>query len=172
MEHALPFGKHRGRPPREVPSDYLAWLLRETKLSSGLRAAVAGELRQRGWPVPDEPPPEPSPCCRHCGGTALRRTWHEHAGGARQVRGDCARCGKYVAFLPLTPANVAAADLAQSPAALLDVLTRAEDEGVDLVVQGGRVVPQPWGRASPLLRERIRQAQHALLRHLRKASQP
>jgi uncharacterized protein (DUF3820 family) len=37
----LPFGRHKGQPLDTVPSDYLDWLLRSCKLSSGLRAATA-----------------------------------------------------------------------------------------------------------------------------------
>jgi hypothetical protein len=43
----LPFGKHKGRPLGDVPGDYLRWMLRECKLSSGLRAAVGAELATR-----------------------------------------------------------------------------------------------------------------------------
>jgi hypothetical protein len=43
---ALPFGKHRGAPLADVPTSYLQWLLREAKLCSGLRLAVADELRR------------------------------------------------------------------------------------------------------------------------------
>jgi uncharacterized protein (DUF3820 family) len=37
----LPFGKHAGCPLPDVPTDYLQWVIRECKLSSGLRGAVA-----------------------------------------------------------------------------------------------------------------------------------
>jgi uncharacterized protein (DUF3820 family) len=44
VAHILPFGKHRGRSPGDVPTDYLNWLLRTCKISPGLRAAVRDEL--------------------------------------------------------------------------------------------------------------------------------
>ena len=47
--HFLPFGKFRGRNPRDVPdTDYLLWFLKTCKPSTGLRAAVRAELLRRG----------------------------------------------------------------------------------------------------------------------------
>ena len=43
VSHTLPFGKHKGVPLPDVPLSYLQWLLREVKLSYGLRAAVADQ---------------------------------------------------------------------------------------------------------------------------------
>jgi hypothetical protein len=45
----FPFGKHKDEPLANVPASYLLWSLRDCKLSSGLRAAVAGELQRRGF---------------------------------------------------------------------------------------------------------------------------
>jgi hypothetical protein len=39
------FGRHKGKPLNEVPSDYLAWALRTVRLSSGVRAAREELLR-------------------------------------------------------------------------------------------------------------------------------
>src|SRR5262245_9367476 len=102
IEHYLPFGKHRGQPPRDVPADYLGWLLRNCKLSSGLRNAIADELAGRGVAAPaiPAPTPKPPPHCRRCGGRELLVTWHEIRGGRRTIRGDCCACGRLVAFLP------------------------------------------------------------------------
>ena len=43
----MPFGKYRGRPLSEVPTDYLKWLLRLSNLSDDLREAVRAELKDR-----------------------------------------------------------------------------------------------------------------------------
>jgi hypothetical protein len=59
QEHTMPFGKHAGKPLGEVPSGYLAWLIREFKLSSGLRAAVPDELTRRNVDTPPPPPTHP-----------------------------------------------------------------------------------------------------------------
>jgi uncharacterized protein (DUF3820 family) len=36
-DHALtlPFGRHKGKPLGDVPGDYLRWMLKECRLSSG-----------------------------------------------------------------------------------------------------------------------------------------
>jgi hypothetical protein len=105
----LPFGKHKGRPLPEVPSDYLSWLLR-TRLTARLRAAVRTELLSR--PDRQDLPPEPpsvDPFCKNCGSVDLTVSWQPMAGGRRAIRADCQGCGRYVGYLPQTPANVARA---------------------------------------------------------------
>ena len=53
VDHRLPFGRHQGQPLDTVPADYLRWAIRDCRLSSGLRTAVAGELqRPRLHPTP------------------------------------------------------------------------------------------------------------------------
>jgi hypothetical protein len=110
-EYTLPFGKCRGSSPRSVPTGYLSWLLRACKLSTGLRAAALAELSSR----PDRPgdlPPGPARgevVCRACGGVRVAVRWQELAGGRRAIRADCDDCGRYVAFLPQTAANLARA---------------------------------------------------------------
>jgi uncharacterized protein (DUF3820 family) len=165
--HVLPFGRHRGQAPSAVPSDYLLWLLRKCNPSSGLRSAITDTLRSRGVEV-EAPTPKPPPTCRRCGCLDLVVSWHEIRGGRRAVRADCQRCGRFVGMLSETPDNVAKADAVQPAAPLLDVLTRAEDEGVALVVLASEVHCQPWQRASAELRQLVRQSQHSLLRHLRR----
>jgi uncharacterized protein (DUF3820 family) len=171
-EHWIPFGRHRGQAPRDVPTGYLAWFLRECKPSSGLRACITDVLRSRGVEAPSATPPvpKPPPTCRRCGGRELTVSWHEIRGAARRVRGDCKRCGRLVGFLAHSAANIAAADAAQPTAPLLDVLTRAEDEGVTLVVRGEEIMAEPWQRASPRLLQLVRQSQHQLLRRLGRQS--
>jgi hypothetical protein len=97
----------------------------------------------------------------------MRLAWHGHRDGRRAIRSECAACGNWCGAVPLTPENMQKADAAQPAAGLLDALTLAEDEGVDLVLVGGRVEARPWQGASRKLRELVRQSQHALLRHLR-----
>src|SRR5262249_42894717 len=114
-----PFGKYSGQPPSAIQADYLLWMLKTCKLSSGLRAAVRAELLARAPPEPPLPPdpaPAPPPACPRCGGGDLRRYWQRHAGGRRRaIRADCRRCGCYVCFLPQTAENVAAANADRPP---------------------------------------------------------
>ena len=166
IDHHLPVGRHKGKPLADVPKDYLGWALRTIELSTGLRAAVRAELTRRGVVLTPEPPPRPRPPCRRCGCTAFRMTWQEQRGGTKAIRSECQRCGARCGVAPLTAENVAAANAVQPEAGLLDALVLAEEEGCELVPEGGRVEVQPWQRASRKLRELVRQSQHALLRHL------
>jgi hypothetical protein len=171
---SIPFGRHKGKPLWDVPTGYLAWLVREVRLSTGLRAAVRAALASR----PDAPrglppdlPPRPLPACRHCGsGGPPVVYWHQQGGaGGRVIRADCHRCRRFLTFLPQTPENVAEADAAQPEAGLLDTLVRAQAEGVEIVKRGGRggwLTLLPYGRASADLQELVRQNQHLLLRML------
>lgn len=43
----MPFGRHKGRPLSEIPSEYLSWLLRECDLRPWLHDAVEAELQDR-----------------------------------------------------------------------------------------------------------------------------
>jgi hypothetical protein len=166
----MPFGRHRGAPVRRVPTDYLHWLYRNCKLSSGLRAAVRAELLSR----PDGPrglPPEPaspSPECYRCGGRDVALSWQQLANGARRIRAECRWCRGFVKFMPETPENVAAADATASPTALLDVLTRLEEAGVNLDSDGRRVWVR-WEdgrRLPPDLRALIHQCSNSLAKLL------
>jgi hypothetical protein len=145
-------------------------MMANCKLSSGLRTAIQSELLSRPDAPADLPPgpvPAPEPAhCRRCGGKDLRVSWHEQQGGGRAVRADCGACGRFVAFLPQTPENVARADACRSPTGLLDVLVRAEGEGVELARHGPEVVAWPPGKASEELRSLLRQHQHQLQQHL------
>jgi hypothetical protein len=112
----LPFGQHRGEALDSVPADYLEWLLKTVKLSSGMRALVAGELERRGFtPPPASPPPTP-PRCSKCPGEDFSCTWAVDAIGRRHIRATCAACGRHLCYLPQVlagppPAGVAAAGL-------------------------------------------------------------
>lgn len=60
-----PVGKqHKGKPWREIPSDYLEWLIRELHDKPDLVKAAAGELAKRRQPAGSDsthtPPPPPS----------------------------------------------------------------------------------------------------------------
>jgi hypothetical protein len=165
-EHRLPFGKHAGKPVRDVPTDYLSWLLRECKLSSGLRSAVAAELSSRGVAVPPAPAPAPPRPCWRCGASKFAHRWQEDARGARRIRRTCRRCDTFLGFAPLVEPYTAEADAAASPTPILDVLTRLEDLGVELVSDGVRAqVPWPDCERLPAdLREALRSCQHTLAR--------
>jgi hypothetical protein len=158
--HVVPFGRHKGKPLPEVPASYLDWLLREVKLSTGLRNAVAGELARRGVAVPPPPAPKPPPPCSRCRGSALRLEWMEDSLGRRQVRRSCAGCGGFRGFAGQSPANVAEADGNASPTAVLDALQLAEADGCRLVSDGRGVSVEPWDRGSERLKSLVRQQQH------------
>jgi hypothetical protein len=117
--NALPFGKHMGRPLAELPGDYLDWLLRNCKLSSGLRAAVAGELARRGLNPPPPPGPAPYPACRDCGRAGVVARWQEDSRGERRIRGECPRCGRYLCWLPILQPWIGQADAAASKTPVL-----------------------------------------------------
>jgi hypothetical protein len=110
----LPFGKHRGKELGSVPSDYLLWGLRELKLSSGLRAAVAGELARRNVEAPAPPAPRPVPPCGRCGSAEYRCRWFVDSTNRRHVRATCARCGNGLGFLPSASPFSDEADAAQA----------------------------------------------------------
>lgn len=64
----MPWGKHRGLPFDEIPTDYLVWVLCEAEAARpGLKALVRAELLQRGVEVEEEAegsrqaPPSPPP---------------------------------------------------------------------------------------------------------------
>ena len=44
------FGKHRGVPWSEVPSDYLAWVVEKSDLSEDVKFTAGHHLRQRRMP--------------------------------------------------------------------------------------------------------------------------
>src|SRR5262245_27206176 len=114
-EVTLPFGRHRGKRPAEVPTAYLAWLLANVKLSTGVRAAVRAELWSRAdrpAELPPDPPPS-APRCQRCGAREARLYWQQTADGNRRVRAECRRCQNFAGWAPQTPANVAEADAAQ-----------------------------------------------------------
>jgi hypothetical protein len=166
--HWIPFGKHAGKSPADVPADYLVWMLRNCKLSTGLRAAIRADLIRRSVDsskLPPEQEPAPPPRCRRCGGMEMRLYWQELAGkGARTIRADCKRCGRFTTFVPQTAANVAQADAADRPAAMLDALTLADAEGVELVNVAGRHLRIcPHGKASAELERLVRESNHLLL---------
>jgi hypothetical protein len=154
--HTIPFGRHKGQPLSAVPASYLSWLLATVKLSSGLCGAVADELRRRGLTPPATPPPPPEPACRRCGCSRLVYQKAEDTLGRTWVRRRCADCGGNCGHAPLTPRNLALALASSSPTAVLDVLTLADQEGVDLR-SDGRVADfrthADWHRASPQLRD-------------------
>jgi hypothetical protein len=166
---SLPFGRHKNLPLAQVPADYLRRLLSTAKLSSGLRAACSAELAGRGVPVPPPPPPAPPRPCRGCGALAFAHTWQEDRAGGKRIRRSCRRCGRYCCFAPLVEPYTSEANASASPTPILDVLTRLEDLGVELVSDGRRA-EVPWPQAQRLpddLRETIRGCQHTLARMIR-----
>jgi hypothetical protein len=164
----IPFGKHKDQPLPDVPSSYLSWLLGAVKLSSGLRAAVAGELERRGMvPRPAPPPAPPSPCPR-CGWWKMRHAWMENSRGQRMLRRECGRCRSFCGFAPQVEPFITEANAAASPTAILDVLTRLDDLGVQLGSDGASVWFTGEGarRVTPDLEAVVRQCNHRLAKLL------
>jgi len=165
---ALPFGRHKDKPLAEVPGSYLEWALREVKLSSGLRAAVAEQLARRGYSVPPPPPPRPLRPCRNHPQAPLACRWFEDAQGRRRIRADCTLCHSYADYPPCVPPYSAEADRNASPAPVLDVLIRLEHLGVELESDGRtcKVPYRDWRRVPAEVHALIRQANHQLARML------
>src|SRR6266508_761495 len=159
------FGKHKGIPLPDVPTDYLLWALATVKLSSGIWAAAVAELASRGI----QPPlrrESPSACwrgpCHRCGDRQVNYRWHEYRNGVRQVRASCARCGQQLGHAPRTSPYTDEADRHASETPTLDVLLLAEQEGVKIVSDGQQVHCEPWGKASEKLKDLVRQCGHQL----------
>jgi hypothetical protein len=55
--------------------------------------------------------PADRPRCTRCGGRDITARWQHLRDGRRAIRADCARCRRYVKYLPQTQANVALADV-------------------------------------------------------------
>jgi hypothetical protein len=105
----LSFGKYRFTPLDEIPIDYLRWAIRECKLSSGLRAAVANELTRRGIETPPAQLPH-IPNCPRCGNTIRDFVWQQDATGGRRIRVECPACRRFILWAPLLPEFIAEAD--------------------------------------------------------------
>jgi hypothetical protein len=168
----LPFGKHQGQPLPEIPPGYLQWLLRECKLSSGLRSAVADELVRRGLPAPP-PPPTPEPACHWCGFDGeMNYGWMQDRLGRRQIRRTCGSCDRRLGFAPQEPPYTNMADAAASPTAVLDVLTRCEELRIGLRSDGkvaDFATREDYLRAEPDLRNLVAQCRADLGRMLVKS---
>lgn len=161
----MPFGKWKDRPLCEVDAGYLRWALATVKLSSGLRAALGAELARRGIAPPQVPAPPPPPECPACGPGPLSYAWTEFRDGRRQVRRSCRRCSRLMGFAPQVPPYTTLADGAASGTALLDVLLAAADQGVELKSDGVTAEfadAESWRRASPTLRQRLKECRSRL----------
>ena len=44
----MPFGKHKGKPFKEIPIDYIDWVLKNVELKDNLRKALELELIHKG----------------------------------------------------------------------------------------------------------------------------
>jgi hypothetical protein len=162
----LPFGRHRSAPLGEVPTSYLAWLVRTVRLSSGVRAAVAAELARRGIDAPPPAPPaaRPVPPCARCGAAGYSCGWQQTRDGRRQIHAACTRCGRWLGFLPQVEPHTGQADAAASAAPILDALTRLEALGVELAGDGRAVwfAGDDWRRVPADLQAVVRQCRHTL----------
>ncbi len=110
---------------------------------------------------------KPPPCVPACPCGApddFRIYWQSTRDGRRQLRADCARCGRFLSYLPHRPPFIALADAAASETPILDVLVRLDSIGVALHSDGAEVwVPPPYNvRVGPDLAALIRQCSHEL----------
>lgn len=160
----MPFGKWKDRDLAEVPSDYLNWMLRTCKLSSGLRQAVALEMQSRGEPIPKPPPVRVPLGCNRCGSSAVVHDWLQTRNGRRQIRRSCLRCGSFLGFAPQVPPFLTEAERRASPTAILDVLTELEALGVELQSDGAScwVRGEDYFKVPRELHAKIRQCKHTL----------
>ena len=166
IDHRLPFGRHKDLPLSDVPSDYLDWLMRSCKLSSGLRLAIGNELRRRNL-------------------TRLR----SHRQGAdlsmrigqvpRGLDRGPTRPEAHPSDLLLWPLSLLLAvgrtvafvrNENLSPTAILDVLTRLEDLGIDLQCDGRKawVSAEDYRKVPADLHVVIRQCSNTLARMIGK----
>src|SRR5579871_4786201 len=161
----LPFGKHKDKLPGEVPTGYLLWMIRECKLSSGLRLDIGDELRRRNVEAPAPPPLKCPPRCKRCPSEDFSVEWQEDRRGRRCLRATCS-CDLFLCFLPLIQPWIDAANEVASPAPLLDALIRLEGLGIDLQSDGKTVwfFGDDRQRVPPDLHALIRQCSHQLAR--------
>jgi hypothetical protein len=161
----LPFGRHKDSPLSVVPTDYLRWVMREVKLSSGLRASVAAELASRSIQAPD-PPPRSEPRCSDHPSAGYRALWGEDSLGRRFIRSECRLCHRALGNLPQREPYTGMADSAASATPLLDALVGAEAAGVELHSDGWDIYypPGAYHRLPPVVRDAVHQAKHQLAR--------
>jgi hypothetical protein len=111
MTFTLPFGKYKGWEPIEAPTDYLQWMIKTCKLSTGLKAAIRAELEARGVSLPTGPEVSAgAPPCKSCGNKIALVEWQTLADKRRMIRATCCRCGGFMGFLPQTDHNKDLAD--------------------------------------------------------------
>jgi hypothetical protein len=177
LSHLMPFGKHKGKALADIPSSYLGWLLRECRLSTGVRSAVAAELESRGGKAPAPPSPKPEPDCRPCGAgpEAISYSWLQTRNGGRQISRRCSRCGEWLGSAPHVEPFVSRADAAASATPVLDVLTGCEELGIRLRSDGaaaGFASYEDCRKAPQELRALVRQCRHSLARMIGKDPDP
>jgi hypothetical protein len=161
---SLPFGRHKGTPLPDTPTDYLRWLLRTCKLSTGLRAAVAAELQARGIETPPPAPPRPLGTCHAHPQAGVVCRWFEDAIGRRRISAHCRRCGRTTDHPPCVPPYTTEADRHASAAPILDALVRLDALGIELASDGRTVWLQgeDYRRVPPDLQAIVRQCRHQL----------
>jgi hypothetical protein len=167
----LPFGKHKDKPLGGVPTGYLQWLLGNCKLSSGLRADVAGELARRGLAAPAPPPSPREPACPRCGSRAMSYGWYQDRLNRRQIRRTCRRCCKPLGFAPQVAPYIGLANAAASAAPVLDVLLWCQE--LDIALKSDGLVAdfatrEDYLRAEPALRLKVAECRASLGRMLGK----
>lgn len=44
---SMPFGKHKGKPVKDLPNDYLAWLSKQDNITGGLRESIETAIKYK-----------------------------------------------------------------------------------------------------------------------------
>src|SRR5262245_7581627 len=118
---------------------------------------AAAAWSPRPSPIPGQPRPartaRPGPACH----------WAEDRLGRRYIRGECARCSRWLANLSQVEPYTSQANARASSTAVLDVLVRLEDLGIELQSDGQAVsFGKDWQRVPDDLRTLVRQCSHQL----------
>jgi len=75
----MPFGKYKGHDLRELPDDYLLWIIATIPLRDPLLSAVTKEITERDLELPSSPSPAQRP---------TKRPHRENKDGAWTMGGD------------------------------------------------------------------------------------
>jgi hypothetical protein len=81
----------------------------------------------------------------------VRAVWLVCRNGARQIRGECTRCGSYLGALPQTPQNIILANQGSHPTPLLTFLLALAEAGVEVRLVAGDLTYTPWQTMTPEL---------------------
>lgn len=111
------------------------------------------------------PLPIPTVPCIRCGGTKPHYGWQQMRNGRRHLRVECGGCGRFLKFVPQVEPFLTLANGTASETAVLDVLCQCDELSIELHSDGRTVefvTAEDYSRATPRLRELVRQCSHDL----------